>query len=163
MTQLHCDIYHSWGKNLPGAGVPKRKNTDVMTSYKMPFPEEVIMPMAMHIGKPAIPAVKVGDSVCMGALIGEADGKVSSPVYSSISGMVTEILDVSLPGGRKSSAVRITSDGEERPCASLEIPYITGRDDFIRAVGGSGIVGLAVQDFPPMLSLTWNMAGRTSL
>lgn len=153
MTQLHCDIYHSWGKNLPGAGVPKRKNTDVMTSYKMPFPEEVIMPMAMHIGKPAIPAVKVGDSVCMGALIGEADGKVSSPVYSSISGMVTEILDVSLPGGRKSSAVRITSDGEERPCASLEIPYITGRDDFIRAVGGSGIVGLGGAGFPTHVKL----------
>lgn len=150
---MHRDIYRASGKHLPGAGVPKRKNTNSMNAYKMPSPEEIILPMSMHIGKPAVPAVKVGESVCMGALVGEADGKLSSPVYSSISGMVTEILDITLPGGRSSKAVRITSDGEQRPCASLEIPYITGRDSFVKAVAHSGIVGLGGAGFPTHVKL----------
>ena len=150
---MHQDIYRAVGKRLPGAGVPKRKNTDVMTSYKMPSPGEIVLPMTMHIGKPAVPAVKVGDTVCMGALVGEADGRMSSPVYASISGMVTEILCVTLPGGRSSKAVRITSDGEERPCASLEVPYITGRDSFVRAIEKSGIVGLGGAGFPTHVKL----------
>ncbi|MBQ6789096.1 MAG: RnfABCDGE type electron transport complex subunit C [Clostridia bacterium] len=150
---MHHDIYRASGKRLAGVGVPKRKNTDAVTPYKMPSPGEVILPMSMHIGKPALPAVKVGDSVCMGALVGEADGTMSSPVYASISGMVTEIPVVTLPGGRTSAAVRITSDGEERPCASLEIPYITGRDSFIKAVEKSGIVGLGGAGFPTHVKL----------
>ena len=97
---MHRDIFYGGGGHLPGAVVPKRKNTDPLAIYKMPSPEEIILPMSMHIGKPAIPIVKIGDSVCMGAMIGEADGVMSSPVYSSISGMVTELLDVVLPGGR---------------------------------------------------------------
>ncbi len=109
--------------------------------------------MSMHIGKPAVPAVNVGDTVCMGALVGEADGKVSSPVYSSISGMVTEFLDVTLPGGRNSTAVRITSDGEDRPCTSHEVPYVTGRDSFVHAIAKSGIVGLGGAGFPTHVKL----------
>lgn len=153
MKQLHRDIYRASGRRLPGAGVPKRKSTDVMTSYKMPPPGEIILPMSMHIGKPAVPVVKVGDTVSMGSLVGEADGWLSSPVYSSISGMVTEFLDITLPGGRSSPAIRITSDGEEDSVASYEVPYITGRDSFVKAVEKSGIVGLGGAGFPTHVKL----------
>ncbi|MBR5448115.1 MAG: RnfABCDGE type electron transport complex subunit C [Clostridia bacterium] len=150
---MHRDIFYGGGGRLPGACVPKRKNTDPLAIYKMPSPEEIILPMSMHIGKPAVPVVNVGDTVCAGALVGEADGVMSSPVYSSISGMVTELLDVVLPGGRISTAVRITSDGEDRPCASVDIPYLTGRDSFIDAVSKSGIVGLGGAGFPTHVKL----------
>ena len=52
------------------------------------MPETVEIPMSMHIGAPAIPVVKPGESVRVGQLIGKAAGFVSAPVYASVSGTV---------------------------------------------------------------------------
>ena len=43
-----------------------------MKAAKLPLPQSVVIPMAMHIGAPAKPVVKVGDHVKTGQLIGEA-------------------------------------------------------------------------------------------
>ena len=51
-------------------------------------PAQVVIPMSMHIGAPAIPVVKPGESVRVGQLIGKAGGFVSAPVYASVSGTV---------------------------------------------------------------------------
>ena len=41
-----------------------------MSAVKLPLPDSVVIPMAMHIGAPAKPVVKVGDYVKTGQLIG---------------------------------------------------------------------------------------------
>ena len=71
---------------LPGIHVPHRKKTSKQPAVKMEAPKTVVIPMSMHIGKPAIPTVKVGDLVKVGTKIGEADGKISSNIYSGVSG-----------------------------------------------------------------------------
>ena len=43
--------------------VPHKKNTAEMSAVRMTPPATVLFPMAQHIGAPATPIVKVGDSV----------------------------------------------------------------------------------------------------
>ena len=53
---------------------------------------------------------KIGDTVKVGTKIGEADGKFSSNVYSSISGKVTRLTEFIQPGSVAATAVVIESD-----------------------------------------------------
>ena len=57
-------------------------------------PERVRIPLKQHVGVPAAPAVRVGQAVKRGDLIGEApeDG-LCVPVHASITGSVTKIQD----------------------------------------------------------------------
>ncbi|MDH3456453.1 MAG: electron transport complex subunit RsxC, partial [Gemmatimonadota bacterium] len=55
---------------------------------RMPFPDEVVLPLTQHTGKPAKPIVRAGDRVERGDLIGEADGFISSPIHASATGTV---------------------------------------------------------------------------
>lgn len=73
---------------LRGIHTPHRKNTMKQPTVRMNSPAFVTIPMTMHIGKPAIPTVKVGDLVQIGTKIGEADGRISSNIYSGVSGKV---------------------------------------------------------------------------
>lgn len=51
----------------------------------------MVFPLSQHIGAPAKAVVAKGDRVLKGQLIAEADGFISSPVYSSVSGTVKSI------------------------------------------------------------------------
>lgn len=60
---------------------PIEKTRKILPLFVLILPILLTVPMAMHIGRPAIPAVKAGDLVKVGTKIGEADGKISSNVY----------------------------------------------------------------------------------
>ncbi len=134
--------------SLHGVHVPHRKNTADTSAKRLPSPTSVTIPMSMHIGKPAIPCVKVGDSVCVGTLIAQQDGFISSPIYSSISGKVTKITDIPLASGALSKAVVIESDGEMTPDPTIVSPIIASPEDLIEAIKKSGVVGLGGAGFP---------------
>ena len=57
----------------------------------LPAPDQVILPVSMHIGAPASPCVKVGDIVDMGQTVAEAGGFVSAPVHATVSGKVVAV------------------------------------------------------------------------
>lgn len=133
---------------LHGVKVPHRKNTANMPAVRMPAPSLVTIPMAMHIGKPAIPCVKPGDEVFVGTLIAEQDGFISAPIYSSVSGKVKAIAEVSLPSGMTSAAIKIESDGNMTPDPSIEPPVVNSKQSFVDAVKKSGTVGLGGAGFP---------------
>ena len=82
-----------------------------MSAVKLPLPDSVVIPMAMHIGAPAKPVVKVGDYVKTGQLIGEPGGFVSAPIYASVSGTVKKIGEMLGSNGRMMQTVEIESDG----------------------------------------------------
>jgi len=134
--------------SLKGVKVPHRKHTDGMTAVQMAAPNTVILPMSMHIGKPAKPVVKVGDHVDVGSLIAEQDGFVSSPVYASVSGKVKKIDEILLAGGTKAPAVVIESDGEMTVAPSVQAPKVDNKEEFLEALRLSGIVGLGGAGFP---------------
>lgn len=133
---------------LHGVHVPHRKNTAAMPAVRMPAPSVVTIPTSMHIGKPAIPCVKAGDEVFVGTLIAEADGFISAPVYSSVSGKVKGIVEVSLPSGATSAAIKIESDGNMTPDASIEPPEVNDKASLVEAIKRSGTVGLGGAGFP---------------
>lgn len=53
-------------------------------------PQTVFVPFAQHIGKPAAPVKKAGDTVKAGELIAAAEG-LSANIHASIAGVITEI------------------------------------------------------------------------
>lgn len=139
---------------LKGVAVPHRKNTADMAPVAMPAPESVTIPMVMHIGAPANPVVKAGQSVAVGDLIAQANGFVSAPVYASISGTVKKIDAIPASNGSSMNAVVIESDGEMRVSESVKPPVVTNFDEFIAAVRNSGVVGLGGAGFPTAVKLS---------
>ena len=133
---------------LPGIHVPHRKHTQNSPVVRMDIPQTVTIPMAMHIGKPAIPTVKVGDMVKVGTKIGEADGYISSNIYASVSGKVVKLTDFLLSSGATTTAVVIESDGEMTPEETLTPPTVNDKDGLVAALKESGIVGLGGAGFP---------------
>ena len=119
----------------------------------MASPKEVLLPMSQHLGAPATPAVKVGDEVKVGQLIAEANGFVSSPIYSSVSGKVTKIEPFTTTAGAEVSAVRIESDGLMTVCEDITAPEVTDLDSFLAAIRKSGVVGLGGAGFPTAAKL----------
>ncbi len=87
-------------RSAMGAKVPHGKPTAGMKAVQLPLPEKVRILMSQHIGAPAKPVVKKGDTVCVGTLIGEAGGFVSANIHSSVSGTVTAIEPWTLANGR---------------------------------------------------------------
>lgn len=120
----------------------------------MNTPAVVTIPMSMHIGAHATPIVKAGDSVKVGQMIGEASGFVSSPVYSSVSGIVKKIDEIVFINGVHVKSVVIESDGEQSVLESITPPSVNSREEFIEAVKASGMVGLGGAGFPTVVKLS---------
>ena len=140
--------------HIHGVHVPNRKNTAELAALRLPIPETVEIPMSMHIGAPAIPVVKPGESVRVGQLIGKAGGFVSAPVYASVSGTVKKIGQQVGSGGRLMQTVVIAADGKQEPDPTLQPPKLETMQDFLDAVRASGMVGLGGAGFPTVVKLT---------
>ncbi len=73
-----------------------------LTQYNVPAPlvdetvktDRVKIMLSQHIGAPTAAAVKVGDKVRVGQVVGQVqEGKLGVPVHASLSGTVTEVTD----------------------------------------------------------------------
>ena len=138
---------------IKGIHIPHRKSTAKMQAVRMPCPDSVTIPMSMHIGAPAVPAVKVGEHVCVGQKIAEAGGFVSSPIHASISGTVKKTDDILISNGRTVSAITIESDSLMTPYREKGEIELTDFSSFISAVRESGVVGLGGAGFPTSVKL----------
>ena len=123
---------------------------------RMPFPDEVVLPVRQHAGKPAKPIVRKGDHVLRGDVIAEADGFVSAPVHASASGTVTAVEMWPHPDGSTDLAIRIAVD---RYSAQLPRPRMVPKweglspDAVVTAVQNGGVVGLGGAAFPTHVKL----------
>ncbi len=133
---------------LHGVHTPHRKKTRHKPVLRMETPKAVTIPMAMHIGAPSTPIVKVGDEVKVGQKIAEAGGFVSVPVYSSVSGKVTKIKDYLTSTGKTTPAIVIETDGLQTVDEAIAPPTVTNREELLTALKESGIVGLGGAGFP---------------
>ena len=139
--------------NLGKTRVPHRKHTASLPAVRIDAPSVVSIPMAQHIGAPAVPCVKVGDKVYVGTKIGEAGGYVSAEVHSSVSGTVKKIEPYLASNGRSCPAVVIESDGEMTPDPAICPPTVNSLDELCDAVRASGLVGLGGAGFPTAVKL----------
>lgn len=149
---MHSEIIKPKKKVRGGVMVSHEKNTKDMPVKRIPAPETVTLPMRQHIGAPCVPTVKVGDTVKIGQVVGDTDQYVSAPVHASVSGKVTAVKEVKLASGLVSQAVIIENDGENA-MLDFEPPKIDSKEDFIKAVRASGLVGLGGAGFPTHVKL----------
>jgi electron transport complex protein RnfC len=133
---------------LKGVKLPHKKNTANSATATLPAVKSVTIPTSMHIGAPAKAIVKKGDNVFVGTLIAEAQGAVSSPVHSSVSGTVTAISEVLLANGNTCEGIVIESDGQNTIDPAITPPTFTTKEELTDALFKSGIVGLGGAGFP---------------
>lgn len=119
--------------------------------------EIMVFPMSQHIGAAAVPCVKVGDRVLKGMKIGEAQGIVSCPVFSSVSGTVKKIEERIMLSGKTSNCIVIENDNQYETVDG----FATQRDvdalsktEIIDIIKDSGIVGMGGAGFPTSVKLT---------
>jgi len=136
-----------------GVKTPHYKNTDKSETKIMPVPDKVEIPMLHHIGASCVPTVKKGDEVMVGTLIGDSSAFVSAPIHSSVSGTVTEIKKRLFPNGAYIDSIVIKSDGKQTVDPNVKPPEINSKDDFLKAVRASGLVGLGGAGFPAHVKL----------
>lgn len=121
-------------------------------------PKEVVLPLSQHIGAPCAALVSVGDEVCVGQKIGEADAFVSAPVHSSVSGTVKAIQTRDTVMG-KGKCIVIESDGKftvhesVKPKGSIES---LSADELKSIVKECGLTGMGGASFPTHVKLSPN-------
>ena len=80
---------------------------------RLPLPSELIVSMSQHLGAPATPLKKKGDTVRKGEVIGSASSYVSADVHSPADGVVTDIRKVRVASGAVADAIVIKCDEEQ--------------------------------------------------
>ncbi|MFV0517892.1 MAG: electron transport complex subunit RsxC [Aminipila sp.] len=135
-------------KHLQSIHVQHHKNTAECTSEVMPIPDFVYISMSQHIGAPCKPLVAKGDYVKVGQPLGDTDAFVSAPIHSSVSGTVTGIEGIRSGNGGEDTVVVIETDKKQELWEGIQVPQANNREDFVKAVRASGLVGLGGASFP---------------
>jgi H+/Na+-translocating ferredoxin:NAD+ oxidoreductase subunit C len=149
-------------KPIPfGGGIELLPNKEVSLEQplkKAKLPSVIKIPLRQHIGSPAKPIVKVGDTVLKGQLIAEAQGYISAPVHASTSGVVKEIAEHPLPNpsGAKSTCIVIEPDRKETwsdELAPIDDYYSLSPVEVQKKIWHAGIVGLGGAGFPSAVKI----------
>jgi len=124
---------------------------------RLAFPGRLVVPLAQHIGRPALPLVTKGQEVVRGEPLAAADGDLSVPVHAPATGRVRGI--ELMPTSRGPRAPAILLDIYES--ATQEVLWSQPRDmdalsptQIIAAVQETGMVGLGGAAFPSHIKLT---------
>jgi electron transport complex protein RnfC len=131
--------------------------TEAVPIRRMPFPDEIVLPLQQHTGKPAKIIVRKGDHVERGDKIAAADGFVSSPVHASAAGTVTDIALWPHPDGSYAESVRIAVEPFSAQAARPRlVPKWEGLSpkEMIQAIQDAGVVGLGGAAFPTHVKLS---------
>jgi electron transport complex protein RnfC len=125
--------------------------TSKLPIRRLPFAPQLIVPLAQHIGKPAVPLVRPGQEVVRGEPIARADGFVSVPMHAPATGRVEAIQLMPTARGPKTLSMILhvyeASSQEVLYEASCDIDALSA-DQIIQAVQDSGMVGLGGAAFP---------------
>jgi electron transport complex protein RnfC len=114
-------------------------------------------PMLQHIGAPCEPAVAKGDAVLLGQKVGDSAAFMSSPVHTSVSGIVTDIRPALTPAGIVTPTVFVENDGAytEHPALNKPVDYKNiPRAELIQVIREAGIIGLGGAGFPTHVKLS---------
>lgn len=118
----------------------------------IPLPSELWLPLSMHIGAPAVPTVKVGDTVCKGQIIASAQGGVSANIHAPTSGRILAIEDhpFAHESGYKQPAIHMECDGLD--AWRKQDPWQDWKnktnDELLDRIRSGGITGMGGAGFP---------------
>lgn len=124
---------------------------------KLEAPDEVVIPMSLHIGAPCTPIVAVGDTVKLGQKIGEATGFISAPVHASVSGTVVAVEPRPHFNGVDGMAVVIKNDHQDtisEDVKPVENPESITGAQLAEIAKNAGIVGCGGATFPTHVKIS---------
>ncbi|WP_347282271.1 electron transport complex subunit RsxC [uncultured Alistipes sp.] len=125
----------------------------------LPLPETVMIPLAQHIGAPAVAKVAKGDKVLTGQLIAEAGSFMSANIHSPVSGTVAAV-DMQPNGqGLRQMMITIRREGDEWAegidrSETLVKECSLSAEQIIAKIKDAGIVGMGGATFPTHVKLS---------
>lgn len=146
---------------MGGVHPEENKITAEVATVVAPLPQQAIFPLSQHIGAPAKPVVNRGDKVKVGTLIAEANGFVSAPIYSSVSGTVLKVDTAIDATGYRKPAIYINVEGDEWEesidrSETLETldkhPELTP-EEIVNRIKVAGVTGMGGAGFPTFIKL----------
>lgn len=155
MTVSHSNLIATskvW--SFPGGIHPAEHKSESNTKpiEPVPLPSELWLPLNMHLGAPAVPVVKAGDTVCKGQLIASAQSGVSANVHAPTSGRVLSIEEHAFAheSGFKQLAIRLETDGLDAWRTQEPWPnwQHKSNEEILDRIRGGGIAGMGGAGFP---------------
>ncbi|PIF02358.1 MAG: electron transport complex subunit RsxC [Draconibacterium sp.] len=143
---------------LGGVHPPENKLSADKKIVDLPLPKTVFIPLAQHIGAPATPVVKRGDTVKTGQFIAKGSSFVSTNIHSSVSGTVKKVDFAPDSSGYPKQGIFIDVEGDtwvEEIDRSTELQKeikLSGAD-ITKKIHEAGIVGLGGATFPTHVKL----------
>lgn len=118
--------------------------------------DELVFPLSQHIGAPANPIVKKGDSVLRGQMIAEAGGFVSANIFSSVSGTVKTIEPRRTVTGDMVMSIVITNDEKYQEVQYEAVDDVSSltKEQIIERIKYAGVVGMGGAGFPTHVKLS---------
>ncbi|MQY51459.1 electron transport complex subunit RsxC [Rhodocyclus tenuis] len=139
-----------------GIHPPSCKLTADTPIRRLPFAPRLVVPLSQHIGKPALPVVRVGEEVQRGQLIARADDGLSVPHHAPATGVVEAIELRPSARGPWAPAIVIRvhpGSSQEDLCANPRDLAKASSDELRQAIRDSGMVGLGGAAFPTYAKL----------
>ena len=131
------------------------ESSPVITRF--PLPKKLYIPLQQHVGKPAEPMIKVGDTVLKGQLLAYSQGMISAPVHAPSSGLIVDVNDYPAPhpSALPIRTIVLETDGKDEwiNIVQLEDPFALAPEEISFRVGAAGIVGLGGATFPTAVKL----------
>ena len=128
---------------------------------RLPLPSELIVSMSQHLGAPATPLKKKGDTVRKGEVIGSASSYVSADVHSPADGVVTDIRKVRVASGAVADAIVIKCDEEQSDPFTESYDWRSeSPEELLKLIRAMGIVGMGGATFPTDVKLTVPMGKK---
>ena len=122
-----------------------------------PLPQQLILPLNMHIGAPAKPLVAPGDKVLKGQMIAEPIGAVSAAIHAPTSGTVSAIgpRPIQHPSGMDAVCIVIDTDGEDQWIEHQGTIDYTEKSpaELVDLIRHAGIAGMGGAGFPTSIKV----------
>ncbi|MCG9559600.1 electron transport complex subunit RsxC [Vibrio kanaloae] len=154
--------------NFPGGVHPaenkKQSNTTDIVHARLP--EEIVLPVKQHIGKPGNLLVTAGDTVLKGQQLTALDTGFTLPVHAPTSGVITVIepRTTAHPSGLNELSVVIKPDGLDTWIEKHPVEDFSSKnsDELLDVIRQAGISGMGGAGFPTAKKLQSGL-GRTDI
>ncbi len=140
-----------------GIHPPEHKDeTNQLPIRQFPFAPVVILPISQHIGAPSEIIVREGMEVSRGQLLAKANGYMSVPLHSPVSGIVRKITNVPTISGKMTQGIFVEafpfSTQEVLEGSPIDLENST-QEEILKGIQDAGIVGLGGAAFPTHVKL----------
>ena len=124
----------------------------------LPLPDVVTIPLAQHIGAPAVAKVAKGDKVVTGQLIAEAGSFMSANIHAPVSGTVTAVDMVPNGQGLRQMMITIKREGDDWAegidrSETIVRECTLSAQEIVARIKDAGIVGMGGATFPTYVKL----------